>query len=118
MRWLVRPQTLCRRCAALVSFYLLFKCTDKAATRLYGPTLCALETSSTAETPYPEIDVARLSATNTLPRTHLYTWAGLQSKLTAHRSTDAPTLQLESQISEDDGDAHAFDATHRYTVLL
>ena len=106
-------QTLCSTRELLLAIQVQ----DKAAT-LYGPTLCALETSSTAETPYPEIDVARLSAQNTLPRTHLYTWAGLQSKLTAHRSTAAPTLELESQISEDDGDAHAFDATHRYTVLL
>ena len=95
-----------------MGFYSLFKSTDRAATRLYGPTLCALETSSTAETPNPESDVARLSAQNTLLCTHLYTWAGPQSKLTAHRPAAAPTLELESQISEDDGAADAFDATH------
>ena len=64
---------------------------------LYGTPLCALETSSTPETPYLERRRRTSLDAKTLPCTHLDTWAGLQAT-TAHgrpRISAAPVLETQ-----------------------
>ena len=61
------------------------------------------------ETPYPEIDVARLSTRSTFTRTHLDTWLGRKSPAGPPAGGRA---DAGGPKTEDDGAAHAFDAKH------